>query len=134
MKQHSLLDGHQSRAVNLKCPPCTCVLRNPPCSFGKHSAIMKSSLPLYLRRKVCNQLRIRNLEPHKSVRKGTSTERGMERKMSSAIRTGRKRVFRIRERTQVRNILVMIKKEYWTSAGHVMPRIDSTGRKTIVTG
>ena len=102
-------------------------------AFGKQSSIMKSRLPLSLKRKVYNQCILpvltygsetwsitKNLE-----RKLRSAQRGMERIMLGITWRDRKRASWIREQTKVEDILTTIKKRKWSWAGHVMRMEDN---------
>ena len=102
-------------------------------AFGKQNEIMKSKMPLSLKRKVFNQIVLPVLTygsetwsltkalEHKLVR----TQRAMERIMMGITLRDRKRATWVREQTKVEDFLTTIKKKKWTWAGHIMRRTDN---------
>ena len=102
-------------------------------AFGKQIDIMKSKLPLSLKRKVFNQQVLPVLTYGSESwsltktleRKLRTTQRGMERIMVGVTLRDRKRASWIREQTRVDDVIGTIKKKKWTWAGHVMRRRDN---------
>ena len=101
-------------------------------AFGRQNNILRSSLPLCLKRKVFNQCILpvmtygsetwtltKSLE-----RKLVSAQRAMERIMLGVSLRDRKRATWIRDQTRVDDIIMCIKKKKWQWAGHVCRRQD----------
>ena len=102
-------------------------------AFGKQSSIMKSNLPLSLKRKVYNQCVLPviiygsetwSITKHLE-RKLRSAQRGMERIMLGITWRDKKRASWIRDQTKVEDILTTIKKRKWSWAGHIYRREDN---------
>ena len=102
-------------------------------AFGKQCDILKSKMPLSLKRKIFNQVILPVLTYGSETwsltkameRKLVSTQRAMERIMMGITLKDRKRATWIRMQTKVEDILATIKKKKWTWAGHVMRRSDN---------
>ena len=102
-------------------------------AFGKQSDIMKSKIPLSLKKKVFNQLILPVLTYGSETwsltkameRKLVSTQRAMERIMMGISLKDRKRATWIREQTKIEDIISTIKKKKMDMAGHVMRRDDN---------
>ena len=101
-------------------------------AFNKYGDVMKSKLPVCLKRKVYNQCVLPVLTygsetwglTKKIERKLRTAERKMERIMLGITLRDRKRATWIREKTRIEDILATIKKRKWAWAGHVMRRTD----------
>ena len=108
-------------------------------AFGRMSSIFKSNLPLCLKRKVYDQCITPTItygsetwNLNKAITlKIRSAQRAMERIMMGLTWEDRKTAKWIREQTQVRDIIEVIKKNKWTWAGHVMRRTDNRWTKRI---
>ena len=102
-------------------------------AFGKQSSVMKSNLPIALKRKVYNQCILPVMTYGSETwsltkeleRKLQSAQRGMERIMLGITLRDKKRASWIREQTKVEDILSTVKRRKWTWAGHVMRRTDN---------
>ena len=102
-------------------------------AFGKQSSVMKSNLPISLKRKVYNQCILPVLTYGSETwsltkvleRKLQSAQRGMERIMFGITWRDKKRASWIREQTKVEDILTTIKRKKWTWARHIMRRTDN---------
>ena len=106
-------------------------------AFGKVSSIMKSKMPLSLKRRVYNQ----NVLPviiygsetwsvtKRLEQKLRTAQRGMERIMLGITWKDKKRASWIRQQTKVEDILCAIKKRKWTWAGHIYRRTDNRWTK-----
>ena len=108
-------------------------------AFGKQNSVMKSKLPLSLKRKVYNQCILPVLTYGSetwSITKGMerklrSAQRGMERIMLGITWRDKKRASWIREQTKVEDILTNIKKKKWEWAGHIYRRNDNRWTKAV---
>ena len=108
-------------------------------AFGRQSKIMKSSLPICLKRKVYNQCMLpttiygsETWKPTKPTEnKLRSAQRGMERSMLLISPRDKKRASWIRENTQINDILVVIREQKWRWACHVARREDKRWNKRL---
>ena len=108
-------------------------------AFGKQRHIMKSSLPICLKRKVYNQCILPTMiygsETWKLTKTMTnklrSAQRAMERSMLGVTLRDKKRATWIREQTKVKDILEAIKEQKWRWAGHVARREDNRWSKRL---
>ncbi len=105
-------------------------------AFFKHGAIMSTSLPLFLKRKLYNHCILPVLTYGSETwcltkdleRKLRRTQRGRERKMLGIMRRDKKRASWIREQTKVEDIPMTVKNRKWSWAVHVMRRCDTDGQ------
>ncbi len=110
-------------------------------AFGTQNLVLNINLPLSLKRKVYNQYILPVLTNGSETcrltkeleRKLRRAQRGMERRMLGITLRDWKRESWIREQTKVEDILMTIKKEKGTLAGHIMRRLDNiwTTRVTV---
>ena len=108
-------------------------------AFGRHSNILRGSLPLCLKRKVFNQCVLSVMtygsETWTTIlgteRKLTSTQRAMERLMLGVRLRDKKKASEIREQTKVEDIIKSIKKKKWQWVGHVCRRQDNRWTKKV---
>lgn len=101
-------------------------------SFGRLNYILKSSLPMCLRRKVFNQCILPVLTygsetwtlSAKAIQKLQTTQRSMERCMLGVTRRDRMRIETIRAQTRVDDVIETCKRLKWSWAGHIARATD----------
>ena len=109
-------------------------------AFYKNKDIMKSTLPICLKRKVYNECIIPAMTYGCETWKLTKAlenklrvaQRSMERAMLGITLRERKRTTWIREQTKVRDIIEIIKEQKWRWAGHIARREDDRWSKRLV--
>ena len=108
-------------------------------AFGRHSNILRGSLPLCLKRKVFNQCVLpvmtygsetwtTILETEKKLKR---TQRAMERLILGVSLRDRKKAMEIREQTKVEDIIKSIKKKKWQWVGIVYRRQENRWTKKV---
>ena len=102
-------------------------------AFGKNNIILKSNMPLCLKKKVFNQCVLPSLTygaetwtlSSKAIQRLQTTQRSMERCMLGITRRDRKRITWIRSQTKVFDVIERIKHLKWQWAGHIARRQDN---------
>lgn len=99
-------------------------------AISKHPKILKSMLPLSLKRRIYNQCVLPAMTygaetwrlTEQLENKLRSAQRATEREIIGVTLMAWKRAFWIRERTRAEDIIVQIKKKKWAWAGRVVER------------
>ena len=102
-------------------------------TFGKNRDILKSKMPICLKRKIYNQCVIPAMtygcETWKLTKQAENllriAQRAMERAMLGITLRDRKRSTWIREKTKVKDIIQVVKQQKWRWAGHVARMNDN---------
>ena len=117
-------------------------IRNGWSAFGKNSIILKSNMPLCLKRKVFNQCILPALTygaetwtlTKRMVQKLQTAQRSMKRCMLGITRRDKKRITWIRNQTKVFDIIERIKQLKWKWSGHIARREDKDGVQSLYNG
>ena len=109
-------------------------------TFGKNSLILRSKLPICLKRKVFNQCVLPALTygaetwtlTRRSMQRLQTTQRSMERCMLGITRKDKKRISWIRNKTKVIDVIQRVKNAKWSWAGHIARRTDNRWTSLIM--
>ncbi|HEG7136645.1 TPA: hypothetical protein SFG11_002777, partial [Staphylococcus aureus] len=109
-------------------------------AFGRNAHILKSKMPMALKRKVFNQCILPVLTYGSETwvlnsaitQRLQTTQRGMERCMLGITRRDRKRNTWVRQRTGVMDIIAKIRSLKWMWAGHVARRNDNRWTSAVL--
>ena len=102
-------------------------------AFGRHSTIMKGTLPTCLKRKGFNQCTLLAMTygaetwtlTTKMEKKLSAAQHNMERNMLNITYKDRKTNKWVRDQTKVMDIMEIIKNRKWTWTGHISHRTDN---------
>ena len=109
-------------------------------AFGKLHTIMRSNLPMSMKKKVFNQCVVPTMTyacetcatTKRMDNKLRVTQRAMERLMAGVTKKDRIRNTELRRKTKVEDIILRIKKSKWRWAGHTARQNDNRWTKRLL--